>query len=88
MFIKIGKAFMAAMWLAMLLSPVIFVAPYNWILPLVGGFLLLLHAVQLFAIVGTLQQAGVLRKGDKLQILIFGFFAMWQIHKRMSEKQR
>ncbi|GDY26270.1 hypothetical protein AHAT_21600 [Agarivorans sp. Toyoura001] len=87
MFIKIGKAFMAAMWLAMLLSPMIFVPPYNWILPLVGAFLLLLHGVQLLAIRGTLIEAGVLQKGDNLRILFFGFFAMWQIHKRMKSKQ-
>jgi uncharacterized protein YhhL (DUF1145 family) len=86
MFIKIGKLFMAAMWLAMLLSPIIFVPPYNWILPLVGGFLFLLHGVQLLSIRGTLVEAGVLKKGDNLQILFFGFFAMWQIHKRMTGK--
>jgi uncharacterized protein YhhL (DUF1145 family) len=28
-----------------------------------------------------------LKKGDNLQILFFGFFAMWQIHKRMTGKE-
>ncbi|MGY5450872.1 DUF1145 domain-containing protein [Agarivorans sp. MS3-6] len=86
MFITIGKIFMVLMWLAMLVSPVIFLPPYNWILPLVGMFLLLLHGVQLLAIRGTLMEAGVLKKGDNLQMLLFGFFAMWQIHKRMTGK--
>ncbi|WP_432454804.1 MULTISPECIES: DUF1145 domain-containing protein [unclassified Agarivorans] len=86
MFITLGKTLMALMWLTILIGIFMFSAPFNWLLPIVGALLLLLHALQLFAIRDSLQQSGALQKGDSLQLLLFGVFAMWQIHKRTSSK--
>lgn len=85
--ITVGKGLMALIWLVFLFAPLLFTPPYNWLVLGFGVIMLILHAVQLLALRANLQQSGLYRPGDGWRILLFGFFAMWELHKRAQQQQ-
>ncbi|CAG9298308.1 DUF1145 domain-containing protein [Celerinatantimonas diazotrophica] len=83
MMIKIGKVLMIAMWILIISSPW---SPMSRIYPLLIGagiFVLFLHSMQMLLIKTSIKNSGYWCKGDSLQLMFFGVFALMEIRKRM-----
>lgn len=88
MMVNIGKVLMIAMWVIILSSPWSAMSRIYPLLIGAGIFVLFLHSMQMLLIKSSLQDSGYWRKGDSLQLMIFGVFALMNIRKRMIEDQR
>ncbi|RKF21504.1 DUF1145 domain-containing protein [Alginatibacterium sediminis] len=86
MLVKIGKPLMALIWLGMF-AAIAFAQPPSpkyFLFAAIG--IAILHSLQFITIRKALREAGILQKGDALQVVIFGFFALWQIRSRLETK--
>lgn len=88
MFIISGKILMSLVWLMIISSPFTKLEPVAPLMLAGGGIVLLLHGAQVLLMKSVMSQSGHWRKGDGIQLLLFGVFALMGMKKRLTEQSR